>query len=108
MRHDSVKRTIERLADKAVIELPPLVEYSTTNHQWWVYPKLDAPKSGDIYPAGERLGDFYCNAGKDHWWNSHRLWKLAPMAVRPLLPVTPISAGSLPSLCLPACWPWLA
>jgi phage regulator Rha-like protein len=26
-RHDSVKRTIERLADKGVIDLPPMVEY---------------------------------------------------------------------------------
>ena len=32
-RHDSVKRTIERLTAGA-IDIPPLVE--NPNHQWWV------------------------------------------------------------------------
>jgi len=45
-RHDSVRRTIERLADKAVITLPPLVEKPTDGR-----PRLEYVFSGD---AGKR------------------------------------------------------
>lgn len=36
-RHDNVKRTIERLADRGVIELPPLVEIRTATNPGTAY-----------------------------------------------------------------------
>lgn len=39
-RHDNMKRAIERLAEKGIIQLPPMEEVKNTSGQVWLTQKL--------------------------------------------------------------------
>lgn len=84
VRHDNVKRTIERLADREVITLPPLEEVSNEGF---------GPKSTTEYHVGKRdsyiivaqLSPEFTAALVDRW-------QALENAAKPALPVTYLDA----------------
>lgn len=67
-RHDSVKRTIERLADKGVIQLPPLVDVVNKQYQVVkVYIFKDEQGQRDSIIAVAQLSPEFTGALVDRW-----------------------------------------
>ena len=65
-RHDSVKRTIVRLANQKVIELPPTVEISTATKPTTVY-IFDASHKRDTYVVVAQLSPEFTARIVDRW-----------------------------------------
>lgn len=66
-RHDSVRRTIERLAGKAVITLPPLVEKPTSGRPAFVYEFSGEDGKRDSYVVVAQLSPEFTAKLVDRW-----------------------------------------
>lgn len=66
-RHDSARRTIERLAEKAVIQLPPLVEIATGARAALVYVFSGEQGKRDSYVVVAQLSPEFTARLVDRW-----------------------------------------
>lgn len=66
-RHDSVRRTIERLADRGVITLPPLVEKPTAGRPTFVYVLSGEQGKRDSYVVVAQLSPEFTARLVDRW-----------------------------------------
>jgi phage regulator Rha-like protein len=66
-RHDSVKRTIERLAESGVIALPPLVEKPDTGGRPGTYYVFDLAHKRDSFVVVAQLSPEFTAALVDRW-----------------------------------------